>query len=240
MAEKTVFPGMPVGFPVKNAPVGGTPARGTVYPGMAPSASTGGVTEGKPLMGFLFSVSKTPYGEFWPLYAGPNTIGRNPGNTVQLHEATVSGTHATLVIRRMQQSGVSSGLSVFIQDTGSAVGTMLNGCTLDYNPRCCKTGDIITVGENYELYLVLVDADAIGLSVRDNFMPSEQEPVSMPAGMNPFEWGQAPASPFAGSEHKGTLPGSGFVSSALVGQSQPVASNPFDSRKATIYMPGKK
>lgn len=237
MAEKTIFPGMPESIPNQNVTKGSTLTKGTVYPGMAKSTSNG-VEVGKPLMGFFFSVSKTPFGEFWPLYAGPNTIGRNNGNTVQLHEATVSGSHATLVIRRMQQNGVNNGLSVFIQDTGSAVGTMLNGCTIDFTPQYCKSGDIITIGENYELYLVLVDADAIGISVKDGFMPSEQEPVSMPTGINPFEWGISSKSRFEKGEHKGTLPGSSF--NPIVPDQQPSSSNPFDSRKATIYMPREK
>lgn len=33
--------------------------------------------ESKQVMGFLYSVSRSQAGEFWPLYVGPNRIGRS-------------------------------------------------------------------------------------------------------------------------------------------------------------------
>ena len=32
---------------------------------------------GKPVVGFLYSISKTAAGEFWPIHIGQNTIGQN-------------------------------------------------------------------------------------------------------------------------------------------------------------------
>lgn len=151
----------------------------------------------KQVMGFLYSVSRSQAGEFWPLYVGPNRIGRSPQCDVALTEASVSENHATLVIRKMQNNGHSAGVFVFIQDTGSMYGTMLNGVTLDFNPKECKSGDIISIGENYELYFVLIDSEALGLKVKpgfkstvlpeDNTWPAGISKSTVPAAMSPFD-----------------------------------------------------
>lgn len=178
---------------------------------------------GKPVMGFLFSVSKTAIGEYWPLYVGPNTIGRGTGCSICLNEESVSENHATLVIRKMQNNGESSGVFVFIQDTGSMYGTMLNGVNLDFNPKECKNGDIITIGENYELCFLLVDTDEIGLFPKKEFKSSGTASDAAAPAWNPQ---QTPMG-FNPNQPKGTLPGN--------------AASPFDGagRKSTIYMPEK-
>lgn len=151
--------------------------------------------ESKQVMGFLYSVSRSQAGEFWPLYVGPNRIGRSAQCDIHLMEASVSENHATLVIRKMQNNGQSAGVFVFIQDTGSMYGTMLNGVTLDFNPKECKSGDIISVGENYELYFMLVDSEALGLKVKPGFKSTVQKEETWPVG---FPKGTVPAaaSPF--------------------------------------------
>lgn len=149
----------------------------------------------KPIMGFLYSVSRTQMGEFWPLYLGPNRIGRSPQFEVPLMESTVSENHAILVIRRMQNNGENAGLFVFLQDTGSMCGTMLNGVTLDFSPKECKSGDIISVGDNYELYFFLIDTEALGLRPKEGFSPVVQETIPRPGGMPMF------------TDPKGTIPG---------------------------------
>lgn len=217
-ASKTVYPGMPAsgngGFQGNNPqhPM-------TQFPGMGQNSETD-KSQGKPIMGFLFSVSKTAYGEFWPLYVGPNTIGRGNNCSICLKEASVSDNHATLVIRKMQNKGENNGVFVFIQDTGSMCGTMLNGVTLDFNPKECKNGDIITIGANYELYFILVDPDSLGLSPKDEFQASETKVETGP-GWVP----QPPVGMNAGDAPKGTQTGTGTT--------------PFDGRKPTIYMPKK-
>lgn len=217
-ASKTVYPGMSVsdnvGFQGNNQqhPM-------TQFPGMGQNRETNN-NQGKPIMGFLFSVSKTPFGEYWPLYVGPNTIGRGGKNSICLEEASVSDNHATIVIRKMLNKGENSGVFVFIQDTGSMYGTMLNGVTLDFNPKECKNGDIITIGANYELYFILVDTESLGLSPKEDFERIDTTPESgsgwVPQPMVGMSVGDAP---------KGTQPGTG--------------STPFDGRKPTIYMPKK-
>lgn len=196
-------------------------ATQTIYPGM-PSASASGASS-KPVMGFLYSVSRTPLGEWWPLYVGPNRIGRDASCEISLHEASVSDNHATLVIRKMQNNGANAGVFVFLQDTGSMYGTMLNGVTLDFNPKECKSGDIISIGENYELYFVLVDPDSLGLAPKPGFKSTVTNPgdeTDVPAG-----YSQAPKGTM---NMKGTMPGS-------------TSSSPFDNgtKKTVLVNPQK-
>jgi pSer/pThr/pTyr-binding forkhead associated (FHA) protein len=241
MAEKTVFPGMPVTAPAQ--PFSQQQSSGTVYPGIPASASSSSnKNEGasRPIMGFLFSVSRTPFGEFWPLYVGSNTIGRGSKNAICLSEASVSESHATIVIRKMQRQGNANGIFVFIQDTGSMCGTLLNGDTLDFNPKECKSGDIITIGANYELYLLLVDPDELGLKVKPEFQATEKK--SVPANLGtPEAWnqGQPRMGMNAGDQPKGTMPGIPGMGFGQDSPSPQSSSNPFDNRKATIYMPKK-
>lgn len=218
MSEKTVFPGAPVnsGFqqPFNGNPSFANQSEGTIYPG-AEISSSAKSTNKKPVLGFLYSVSKDVTGEYWPLYLGANTIGRDSGCTVCLKEATVTKNHATLVIRQMQNQGEDAGLFVFIQDVGSMCGTLVNGVTLDFNPKECKNGDIITVGENYELYFILVEPKVLGLAPKKDF-----KPLAAPTVLDP-----KPINIFSGDVHKGTLPGDGSVS--------------LESKMSTIYKPQK-
>lgn len=192
-------------------------ATQTMYPGM-PSSDSG--TGSKPVMGFLYSVSRTPLGEWWPLYVGPNRIGRATNCEISLQEASVSDNHATLVIRKMQNNGANAGVFVFIQDTGSMYGTMLNGVTLDFNPKECKNGDIISIGENYELYFVLVDSDSLGLAPKPGFKSTAINPGGNPESQPGYN--QAP---------KGTMRGT----------VQGTFSSPFDngSKKTLLVNPQK-
>ena len=215
MAEKTVYPGAPIsnsGYPQN------TSFNGGFHPEQ-PSAKKD--ADKKPILGFLYSVSKDYTGEYWPLYLGANNIGRGADCSVVLNEGTVSQRHATLVIRQMQRQGEDVGLFVFIQDVGSMCGTQVNGETLDFNPRECKNGDIITIGENYELYFVLIEPKILGLAPKDTFKPvsaaNDEWAATAPVA--------APVNPFAGNVNKGTLSGEGISS--------------LSDRMTTIYNPHK-
>lgn len=222
MSEKTVYPGAPVNsFDYSQNPhfypqIKPDQNEGTNFPGSNGTPTTESVNR-KPILGFLYSVSKDYAGEYWPLYLGANTIGRGSECTVCLKEATVSKQHATLVIRQMQNQGEDTGLFVFIQDVGSMCGTLVNGVTLDFNPKECKNGDIITIGENYELYFILVEPKVLGLTPKEKF-----KAVSIMSKTFPEV---APLNIFSGNVNKGTLSGDG--SSSLEG------------KMATIYKPQK-
>ena len=218
MSEKTIYPGAPinnVGYsqnPRMNQQFTPEQNEGTNFPGVNNNPAVEPVNK-KPILGFLYSVSKDYAGEYWPLYLGANTIGRGSDCTVTLKETTVSKHHATIVIRQMQNQGADAGLFVFIQDVVSMCGTLVNGVTLDFNPKECKNGDIITIGENYELYFILVEPKVLGLAPKENFKPvaAQSKPAPEPA----------PANVFAGNINKGTLSGDGSTS--------------LEGRMATIY-----
>lgn len=136
----------------------------------------------KPIIGFLYSVSRTAAGEFWPLQIGQNTIGKSPDCDVVLPEGTVSSEHAVLVIRKMKNP---EKIIASISDARSTNGTMLNGVSLGFSAEECKNGDIITIGDNYELCLILVDSASMGLSVSKDFIPVDDpiyEEQAKPSG----------------------------------------------------------
>jgi hypothetical protein len=166
---------------------GGQASRGTVIPGMTDNSGVASdqrvkqssqqpqqkaAASGKPVVGFLYSVSRTAAGEYWPLHIGQNTIGQNPSCDICLAEGTVSSEHAVLVVRKMKNP---EKVIASISDARSTNGTMINGDSLGFSAMECKNGDVITVGDNYELYLILVDAPTLGLSVSENFIAVETE-----------------------------------------------------------------
>lgn len=143
---------------------------------------------GRPVVGFLYSIARSMIGEFWPIYIGRNSIGNNPDCDIVLGEGTVSGNHATLQVRRDKKN---NHISAWIMDSTSTNGTMVNDITLGSSPVDCKNGDIITFGDNYECYFVLIDASQIGLKVSEEFIPFEQyNPVPGPQPEPTFDpWG---------------------------------------------------
>lgn len=160
-------------------------SRGTIVPGMmeGPAAasvnvsadqnaphqpSSRSIMSGKPVVGFLYSVSRTAAGEFWPLHIGQNTIGQAPTCDIVLPEGTISSEHAVLVVRKMKNP---EKVIASISDARSTNGTMLNGVSLGFSAEECKNGDILTIGDNYELFLILVDVAALGLGVSKEFIP---------------------------------------------------------------------
>lgn len=159
-------------------------SRGTVVPGMMDSMADPAISSepsvekpvrkapvsGKPVVGFLYSISRTPVGEYWPIQIGPNTIGQSADSDIQLAEGTISSNHAVLVTRQ-----VKNGIIAAITDSKSTNGTMINGETIGFSAEECHDGDIITIGNNYEFLLVLIDAAKRGLSVSKDFIPVELE-----------------------------------------------------------------
>ncbi len=212
----------------------GMNAKKTIYPGMANAATSANsactATHNTPIAGFLYSVSRTMAGEFWPIYEGPNKIGRSVEAVVQLNDPLISENHATLVVRPMYNQNQKTGILVYVQDDASTCGTMLNGNSLGFEPKECHHGDILTIGPNYELYLILVDAASVGLAPKEalqNIPPvaAPQSPV-MANG-----WGSAQPGMSSANGPKGTVfqPGAGAAN----------ANNPLSAPGATVYMPGK-
>ena len=129
----------------------------------------------KPVVGFLYSISRTVAGEYWPLHVGQNTIGKSETCDIVLKEGTVSEEHAVLMVRKMKNPET---VIASINDARSTNGTMLNGESLPFSAVDCKNGDIITIGDNYEMLLILIDTAKLGLKVSTDFIAAEEEPVA--------------------------------------------------------------
>ncbi len=207
--NKTVFPGVePEGTYNPNSGQsyvsGGQPysrpnnpyrGNGTVYPGMGMPASgsprttqelkqTAARPSGKPIVGFLYSISRTGIGEYWPLHIGQNIIGNCSDCDVVLGEGTVSHKHANLHINKMKKPEKTEAT---ISDLGSTNGTQVNENSVSVaRPVECVNGDIITIGENYDLLLILIDTKAMGLHLSESFIDvrGEQEDINIPGGFS--------------------------------------------------------
>jgi len=177
----------------------GGSANETYVPGMqenAPGVNSNMVSKDNntPVIGFLYSISRRGIGEYWPLHLGTNTIGRSMDCDIVLHERSVSEHHATLSIKQMKSTGK---LIASIRDVGSKNGMYLNDEELDYDNHTCKLHDIITVGSNYKLLLILIDAEEYGLSVSEDFVADEEEDVFAEEGrFGQFDNGDATQSRF--------------------------------------------
>lgn len=178
--NKTVIPGLDNSNQIPNGAQSATtsyaPYDGkTVVPGVTPGnsgVSPTTVVNNKPIVGFLYSISRTGYGEFWPLRVGPNSIGRARSCDIYLPEGTVSEQHAEFVIHLMKNP---EKVSAAIYDQRSTCGTMINGESLGFEPREVVNGDIVTIGDHYDLYVILIDVKQLGLSVCQQFIPVDVE-----------------------------------------------------------------
>lgn len=161
---------------------GQKPMNGTIIPGVdygtdvydRPVIDNKPVSSGVPVVGFLYSLSRQGVGEFWPLHIGTNTIGRSSTCDIQLKEMTVSEHHANIYVRQMKSTGK---LIASVQDKGSKTGMYVNDEELDFENHPCKNEDILTVGSNYKLLVVLIDANHYGLTKAEEFVPVIEEPV---------------------------------------------------------------
>lgn len=162
----------------RRATPNGNPMSGTFVPGMQGNAPTvteqGKVRYEEPVVGFLYSISRKGIGEYWPLHLGANTIGRSADCDVRLREMSVSSLHARISIKQMKTTGA---LIATIRDEGSRTGMYVNDEELDYDLHNCKSGDIITVGANYQLILLLINAKELGLTVSEDFVADNEEDV---------------------------------------------------------------
>jgi len=154
---------------------------GTVVPGINDCSQNaqqswpqqlGNVGSKKPVAGFLYSISRQGIGEYWPLHVGPNFIGSSPECDICLREGTVSARHAELVIRKMKNP---EKMVASISDTRSTNGTMINGESLSFSAVECYNRDVLTVGENYVLVLILIDVNQFGLCRAEQFIAMDQQ-----------------------------------------------------------------
>lgn len=180
MADKTNVPGFEDDYSYSGASshhapnnpnfrTSGSKGNETVISGLeSDETSSKGVKDnakGKPIVGMFYSVSHTAYGEFWPLYLGPNKIGRSSENDVALYEGTVSSNHAILTVLKDEE-----GLYAAIENAEGVNGVKLNGKSIRLSRVECNNMDVITVGKNYELLLMLIDCEKYGLTPSEAFI----------------------------------------------------------------------
>lgn len=175
--NRTNVPGL--GNNMYNRSASTAPDKGTVVPGMheqAPGVEPTAAEKRRtaPVVGFLYSISRNGVGEYWPVCIGQNTIGRDAVNDVVLLESTVSNRHALLNVKQLKQT---KRLVAQIRDEGSKNGIVVNGEELDFGIHECKNGDIIRIGDNYTLLLILIEAEAMGLSIAEEFISTEEIPT---------------------------------------------------------------
>lgn len=185
-SNKTIIPGMENTYTVSSPSFNQPEVKETNGTRVPHPFDINPVTEPshKPIVGFLYSISKSVAGEYWPLYIGPNSIGRSLECSVCLSEATVSERHALLVVRQLKNP---EKMIASICDSQSTCGTMINGQSLGFDQQECFNGDIITIGEHYDLYLILIDPKLLGLNVCTSFMPTSlpsAKPENPPISVN--------------------------------------------------------
>lgn len=135
-------------------------------------ASRSYVLQSRPIVGVLFSISAGSDGELFPLYIGRNLIGRDEDSDVCLREGSVSGSHAILLARKQFNEVGEEEVTIAITDNNSSCGTRVNGIDISYEKVNCHHGDIITIGENYQLLLSLFNiADRLEVSPRFEHVP---------------------------------------------------------------------
>lgn len=117
----------------------------------------------KRICGSLFSVSRTLDGELWPIYLGFNRLGSATDCPVRLEEKSVLPHHISLYAY-ISDSGRLS-VSILPPDLPEDP-TAVAACA---DRQFCHSGDIITIGDNYELLINLYDIDMIGLERSRNF-----------------------------------------------------------------------
>ncbi len=111
---------------------------------------------------------------------------------------------------------------------------MINGESRGFDQRECFNGDIITIGEHYDLYFILIDAKQIGLNVCRDFMGTQ-------AIANGFQSSTPNVNPYsAPAFNNGTLgydaDNSNPQSGGTVGFNEPVENKPSTKPGGTIFM----
>lgn len=150
-----------------------------------------------PVVGFLYSISRHGFGEFWPIHAGNNIIGRSDDCHIKLNEKTVSSPHADIRARIQKKSGQ---VIANIKDLGSKNGIEVNGEELCYEDFDLKDGDKILIGDAYEFLFILIDPKEKGLKVAENFCECEAT-ISDPFGFESQKYQQSADSTHSMYDH---------------------------------------
>lgn len=157
------------------------------------------------VVGVLFSNSKGPFGEIFPVYLGRNIIGTTENCDICLREATVSSEHAILYVRNNGQGT----FDITITDYNSDYGTAVNNSDARYDTLPVSENDVISIGEHYKLLLKIFNAEAAQIAEDPAFSSLDQQsapsgPAAQPENRpmdNPSDF----YSPTAGSDSSRTV-----------------------------------
>lgn len=84
----------------------------------------------------------------YPLNRPSISLGRKPGNDIQIDDATVSSQHVRFL--REESAYLDGHFDYYIEDLGSTNGTLVNGLGVDR--QLLKHGDRIQVGKHTFLF----------------------------------------------------------------------------------------
>jgi pSer/pThr/pTyr-binding forkhead associated (FHA) protein len=144
------------------------------------------------------------------------TIGKNPGNTIQLYPALLSGKHARIFYDEKAQA-------YFLEDLNSRNGTKLDGMPVQGKERLGKL-HIITFANTFDFFFQIVDATEAKPAVSKPAPAAEQK---QPAKAKPAQAAQPvvqpsppPAAPPAAEERLKTVFDDGAMAAPPVFEEQ--------------------
>ena len=102
--------------------------------------------------GFLVTYDFNKYGNFYPLYLGKNSIGRQSTNDIVLNDPSISNEHALILFR---------GNQILIEDKLSVNGTFLNNSEESIDRGTLKDNDLIRFGKKTFKIKIVGEINAI-------------------------------------------------------------------------------
>jgi len=183
MAHSRTIISLPPGYDGRTASQAATSHRDevTADAGAAPRANAIIKVQGRAIVGLLYSVSRSPLGEIFPIYIGKTIIGSDPDSDICLRESSVLPCHATIVTRRLcDDSGVMH-TSMSVSPAAQGAEIQLDGET-PYDGRIyCRPGQVLTIGAHYRLQIVALAPENAALYTDpafDSLPPLETIPLA--------------------------------------------------------------
>ena len=99
-------------------------------------------------VGWIYTFSNNPSGEYYVIYEGKNNIGTATGNDIVLTDQKISAEHCRIIFRAKSNY-------LFIKDCGSTNGTWINDEDILDEQVKLNDGDTITLGDT-KFTLVLI------------------------------------------------------------------------------------
>lgn len=123
------------------------------------------------IAGVLFSISKSLFGEIYPVYMGYNSIGRAEESDIRLQEETISYQHGHI---RVFRDDVTGEFSASFSDTGSQGGSSVNGSDAQYETVVLNDGDTLDLGDHYRFLFRIFNSCNLPLFENSDFKDVSQ------------------------------------------------------------------